>query len=175
MKFCTYQDSCAVLVCAKFHCDLTFMRKIIFIKFEIQSEFHQWYSLLASGMNFERLYQCLIIKSLQLEGQIFQISIITGLITTQYCLQLNNDWGRTKVRSWPSRNKRPNLALMGKLYAYVLWLLLGKIIEEFSWVCYIALMMQCSATRCHCYMLSSNDVRLRHQMSLCNVRSGRLV
>ena len=43
MKFCTYQDSTAVLVCTEFNCDQTDMRenmrKHILIKFEILSKF----------------------------------------------------------------------------------------------------------------------------------------
>ena len=44
--FCTYQDSCAVLVCAKFRCDqislLEIIAMIIYFKFWIYGKKHQW-------------------------------------------------------------------------------------------------------------------------------------
>ena len=42
MKFCTYQDSYAVLVRAKFHCDQTDIRGNIPVKEHILIEFEIW-------------------------------------------------------------------------------------------------------------------------------------
>ena len=64
-EICTYQDSCAVLVCAKFHCDQTDMSRDIYAKYLVKFD-KTWlhWEYLHWNPNFIKIYVVIIYRKL---------------------------------------------------------------------------------------------------------------